>query len=104
MEEYRTLTRSQKVNKVWSKVLPLLILSIILPTLDVGTDLLLITDLYTGVVFCVDRDLDKEEWLKCTKDEADQYCNTTETVSNNTLCGVRGGIKNKKYLLVETFY
>ena len=86
MEEYRTLNYRQKVNKVWPKVLPLLFLSVILPTLDVGTDLALITVLFKRVVLCVDPD--KVEWLKCSKNEADQYCNTTETVSNNTVCGV----------------
>ena len=86
MEEYRTLTCRQKMNKVWSKVIPLLFLSVILPTLDVGTDLALITVLFKRVVLCVD--LDKEEWLKCTKNEADQYCSSKETVSNSTVCGV----------------
>ena len=46
-EEYLSLTRSQKVKKVLPEVLPLLLLSVILPTADVGTDLALITKLYT---------------------------------------------------------
>ena len=46
MDEYRSLTRSQKVKKILPKVLPLLFLGIILPTADVVTDLGLITFLY----------------------------------------------------------
>ena len=46
MEEYHTLTRCQKLKKVLPKVLPLLLLSVILPTADVWTDLVLITKLY----------------------------------------------------------
>ena len=39
MEEHQTLTRTQKMKKVLPKVLPLLLLSVILPTADVGTEL-----------------------------------------------------------------
>ena len=46
MEEYETLGRCQKVKKILPKVLPIILLSVILPTADVGTDLALITKLY----------------------------------------------------------
>ena len=85
MEENQTLTRCQKVKKILPKVLPLLILSVILPTADVGTDLVLIIKLYRGVPGCVDQD--REEYKKCDKIGADQYC-TPERISSNTVCGV----------------
>ena len=86
MEEHQNLTRTQKMKKVLPKVLPLLLLSVILPTADVGTDLAILTKLYTGLTACVDRD--QEEYRKC-QDEVgpDQHC-TPEKVSNNTVCGV----------------
>ena len=94
MEEYQTLTRGQKVKKVLPKVLPVLLLSVILPTADVGTDLVLITRLYTPA--CVDRDQD--EYRKCENAasgklnvvKVDQYCKkrNPDKVSNNTICGV----------------
>ena len=70
MEEYQTLTRCQKLKKVLPKVLPLLLLSVILPTADVGTDLALITRLYTGLTACVRSESDGikqdyEEYRKC---------------------------------------
>ena len=46
MEEYQTLSRCQKVKNIAIKILPILLLSVILPTADVGTDLALITKLY----------------------------------------------------------
>ena len=46
MEDYQTLSRCQKVKKILPKVLPILLLNVILPTADVGTDLVLITKLY----------------------------------------------------------
>ena len=49
MEDYQSLTRTGKVKRVLPKVLPLLLLSVILPTADVGTDLALITKLYRGL-------------------------------------------------------
>ena len=64
-EEYQSLTRSQKVKKVLPKVLPLLFLSVILPTADFVTDLALITKLYTGITACVWSDAmrrDQEEY------------------------------------------
>ena len=80
MEDYQSLTRSQKVKKVLPKVLPLLLLSVILPTADVGTDLALIIDLYTGLnTTCVESDgirRDEEEYEKCRNVGADQYCST----------------------------
>ena len=85
MEEYETLTRCQKVMKILPKVLPILLLSVILPTADVGTDLVLITKLYKGVTVC-ERGSQKE-WLKCENDGAEKYC-TPEKVSNNTICGI----------------
>ena len=93
MEEYQTLSRCQKVKKVLPKVLPLLLLSVILPTADVGTDLALITRLYTGLTVCVRSESDGikqdyEEYRKCEYEVgADQYC-TPEKVSNNSVCGV----------------
>ena len=38
IEDYQSLTRTEKVKRVLPKVLPLLLLSVILPTADVGTD------------------------------------------------------------------
>ena len=89
MEEYQTLTRSQKVKRVRPKVLPLLLLSVILPTADVGTDLALITKLYTGLPVCVKTDGVRRvvsEYTNCDKAPG-QYC-TPEKVSNKTVCGV----------------
>ena len=91
MEEYQSLTRCQKAKKVLPKVLPLLLLSVILPTADVGTDLALIANLYTGVnTTCVISNgmlRDYQEYEKCYHDGPEQYCNTTEKVSNKTVCG-----------------
>ena len=88
MEEYQTLTRCQKVKKILPKVLPLLLLSVILPTADVGTDLALITKLYKGVTACVNGD--EEEYWNCVNVGPDKYC-SNETVSNknNTVCGLK---------------
>ena len=49
MEAYQTLSRCQKVKKLLPTILPILLLSVILPTADVGTDLALITKLYKGL-------------------------------------------------------
>ena len=92
IEEYQTLTRAQKVKKVLPKVLPVLVLSVILPTADVESDLALITKLYTGLAVCVDSSLvgkDEEEWRNCEAQGADLYC-TPEVLSkkNNTVCGL----------------
>lgn len=88
MEDYQSLTRWQKVKRVLPKVLPLLLLSVILPTADVGTDLALITKLYRGLeAECVQSDgmrRDEEEYDKCNEDP-NQYC-TIGKVSSNTLC------------------
>ena len=46
--EYESLSKCGKMKRILPKVLPLLLLSVILPTADVGTDLVLITDLYRG--------------------------------------------------------
>ena len=91
IEEYQTLTRCQKVKKFLPKALPILLLSVILPTADVGTDLALITKLYKGLTACGESGAmkeDYEEWRKCEKDRPEKYCNTTEKVSKNTVCGV----------------
>ena len=85
MEEYETLSRCQKVRRIAPAILPILLLSVILPTADVGTDLVLITKLYKGVTVC-ERGSQKE-WLKCENDGAEKYC-TPEKVSNNTICGI----------------
>ena len=94
MEEYQTLTKCQKVKKVLPKVLLILLLSVILPTADVGTDLALIIRLYKPA--CVDRDQD--EYRKCENAasrklnvvKVDQYCKkrNPDKISNNTICGV----------------
>ena len=83
--EYQTLTRIQKVKKILPKVLPLLLLNVILPTAVVGSDLALITKLYTvaGNVSCVwsDKMLFHESKLRaCNILGADNFC-TTEKVS-----------------------
>ena len=99
MEEYQTMTRWQKVKRVVPKVLPVLLLSVILPTADVGTDLALITKLYKGLAYCYESDgmrRDYEEYEKCWRDGADQYC-TPEGVSNNTVCGVNQKSNDSKY-------
>ena len=95
IEDCHTLTRCQKLKKVLPKVLPLLFLSVILPTADVGTDLALITKLFKGLPVCVDSDR-IIEWKECTDNGYDvfppfnnntlDYC-TPEKVSN-ALCGV----------------
>ena len=90
MEEYKTLSRYQKVKIFAPKTLPIFLLSVILPTADVGTDLVLISKLYKEVTDCVVSDemwRDKREYGKCKDDGADEYC-TSERVSNNTVCGV----------------
>ena len=90
MEEYQTLSRCQKVKKIALKTLPIILLSVILPTADVGTDFVLIIKLYKGVIDCVWTDeirRDEREWWKCNDYGADEYCNL-EKVSNHTVCGV----------------
>ena len=85
-EDFQSLTRSQKVKKVLPKVLPVLLLSVILPTADVGTDLVLITKLYTGIPDCVWSDAMGryyEEYWKCFRDGPDQYCTPENNKNNN---------------------
>ena len=89
MEEYETLTRCQKVKKIAPKILPIILLSVILPTADVGTDLTLIIKLYKYAI-CVYSDglrRDRKDNEKCEYPGPDYYCNP-ERVSNNTVCGV----------------
>lgn len=93
--EYQTLTRIQKVKKILPKVLPLLLLNVILPTAVVGSDLALITKLYTvaGNVRCVWSDkmlFHESKWRACNILEADNFC-TTEKVLNNNSTDVCGG-------------
>ena len=73
-EEYQSLTTCQKVKKVLPKVLPLLLLSIILPTADVGTDLALITRLYTGIAVCKVSGEMRWQRKKYSKCRSDNYC------------------------------
>ena len=90
MEEYQTLSRCQKVKNIAPKILPIILLSVILPTADVGTDLVLIIKLYKGLAYCVESDgmrRDEKEYYKCRKTNTDEYC-TPEKVVNNTVCGV----------------
>ena len=90
MVENQSLTRGQKLKKVLPKVLPLLLLSVILPTFDIGSDLALITDLYTGITACVEStvaSLDRKELRKCKDIGPDQYC-TLEKVSNGKTLSV----------------
>ena len=90
MEEYQTLSKCQKVKKIAPKILPIILLSVILPTADVGTDLVLIIKLYKGVIDCVWSDgmwRDRREYWKCEDEEPDYYC-SPERVSNNAVCGV----------------
>ena len=90
MEEYETLNRCQKVKKILPKVLPILLLSVILPTADVGNDLALISKLCKGLPGCVFSDgmwREMKEYGKCYDDKPDQYC-TSDKVSNNIVCGV----------------
>ena len=86
MEDYKSLTKTQKLKEILPKVLPLLLLSVILPTADVGTDLALITKLYRGLeAECVKSDgiwRDGEEWRKCLDVGADQYCTTPEKINS----------------------
>ena len=77
------------------KILPILLLSVILPTADVGTDLALIIKLYTGLnyqYFCDMNDDDENfnEYFDCQLIFGpDQYC-TPEKVSNkNTVCRLK---------------
>ena len=92
MEEYQTLSRCQKVKNIAPKILPIILLSVILPTADVGTDLVLITKLYKGLTACFEPDeseeirRDQEEITRCFVIGPDQYC-TPEKVTNNTVCG-----------------
>ena len=88
MRTEKELTRCQKFKKVLPTVLHLLLLSVILPTADVGTDLVLINKFYTGRAACVNRD--HVEYWRCKDNGPDQYC-TPETVSNknNTVCGLK---------------
>ena len=87
MEEYQTLTRRQKVIKVLPKVLPLIVLSIILPTADIGTDIVLIKDLYEGLNFCVKTDemgQDQSEYWKCQYIGPNKYCNSNSSRGEST--------------------
>ena len=69
MEDYQSLTRTGKVKRVLPKVLPILLLSVILPTADVGTDLALITKLYRGLeAVCVQSDI-MDPWKPSMREE-----------------------------------
>ena len=89
-EEYQWLTVSQKVKKILPKVLPLLLLSVILPTADVGTDLILISKLYTGLnATCVrvrsySNIRYQSELRKCEEIGADKYC--SNQTNNQNVC------------------
>ena len=88
-EEYQSLTTCQKVKKVLPKVLPLLLLSVILPTADVWTDLALITKLYTGMnTTCVySDDMWRDQLWKCEDAGPDKYCTPEIVSNNNSVCG-----------------
>lgn len=92
-EDYQSLTRGGKMKQILPKVLPLLLLSVILPTVDVGTDLALITRLFTGVGLCVDKERDK--FRKCEEDKAEQYC--------ISVCGVSHYYCDQKSLLYNEY-
>ena len=82
-DEYQCLTRSHKMKKVLPKVLPLLLLSVILPTADVGTDLALIANLYIGVnTTCIHEGTNDYE--QCQTQGADNYC--SDPASNQNVC------------------
>ena len=71
-------------------ILVLLVLHIILPTLDTGTDIILVYKLYRGAHYCVNRNgcdpyhyCDDPTYLECNKHPA-AYC--ANEGNNQTLC------------------
>ena len=88
MEDYQTLTKWQKMKKVLPKVLPLLLLSVILPSADIWTDVVLIEKLYEGLFFCTKSDgMDRiqMDYWKCEYRGPYKYCLN----SNSSVCGMR---------------
>ena len=68
-----------KISKRIVSILPLILFSIILPTLDVGSDISLISRLYTGSWGCLGND-----YRSCLQTGADIYCRNSS--SNLDLC------------------
>ena len=88
MEDYQSLTRTEKVKRVLPKVLPLLLLSVILPTADVGTDLILIIKLYRGLkAECVRSEGMVRYEEECEDQGAEKDC--LDHASNQNVCGAR---------------
>ena len=64
-------------------ILVLLVLNIILPTLDMGTDINLVVKLYRGAYYCEYRYDDHDVYKKCEKDPVG-YCSNDE--NNQNVC------------------
>ena len=87
MEDYQTLTRCQKVKKIMPKILPILLLSVILPTADVGTDLALIIKLYKGVAACF-KPGERKENIQFQSQNETTY--RSDPANNQNVCDVAG--------------
>ena len=78
---------------VVATILVLLVLHIALPTLDTGTDIILVYKLYRGAHFCVNRNgsdpyyyCDDPTYFECNKHPA-ANCSNSNDGNNQTLCG-----------------
>ena len=84
------MPRWPKMRQALPAILPVLLLSVILPTGDVVSDFLLIMRMFRGEegysCKCSEGLIaDKEEFYKCEKDSSGQYC-TNQDVSSSLVC------------------
>ena len=88
--EQLSLTSSQKIWKILPQILPILLLSVVLPTSDVGTDLLLVSRLYKGrgytCVWSAGQRRDMDHNRDCINVGPERFC-SAEKVSSG-VCGV----------------
>ena len=62
------------------KVTPIVIFNIVLPTVDIITDLLIIIRLLEGAFQCGDEDPDSKFYQQCSEFGANKYCSTLNNV------------------------
>ena len=94
-------TQSTMTTKEMAKsFLPIILFSIILPLIDIGTDLRIIIRLYYGTLSCIpEDDVSYDEWLNCrTTDDLSTFCQQDE---NRHLCKLEEHPKFATLLLGE---
>merc|ERR1711936_1246862 len=92
--EYMRLNKLQKVKKIFWKILPILVFSVILPTADIGSDLYMIHNLFRGFKVCSNKTeaitekllRDEELSNECQAVGAETFC-ISRNISERSVCG-----------------